>query len=73
LRTATCQPNPTNALAAVSLGLSFDVLQGKTYKLTLSASCGLTSCQDINVSKVFTLDTGALKQFNPAIGFTKRF
>jgi hypothetical protein len=53
------------------IGLSFDVLKGKTYKLTISASCGLTSCQDIDFKKIITLD--GLKQLNPTVGFTKRF
>jgi hypothetical protein len=55
------------------LGLSFDVLKGKNYKLTLSASCGLTSCKDIDFSKVFTLDKEALKSINPTVSFTKHF
>jgi hypothetical protein len=55
------------------VGVSMDVLKGKTYKLTISASCGLTSCPDIDLVKVIKLDTDALKSINPTVTFTKRF
>lgn len=55
------------------IGLSADILKGESYKLTISASCGLTSCPDIAFSKVLKLDTDALKSLNPTINFTKRF
>ena len=55
------------------VGVSMDVLKGKSYKLTISASCGLTSCPDIDFSKVIKLDTDALKSLNPTVTFTKRF
>lgn len=55
------------------VGISYDVLKGESYKLTLSASCGLDSCQNIDISKVMKLDRNALKQLNPTINFTKTF
>jgi len=63
------------------LGVSYDIVKGSTYKLTISASCGLTSCKDVEFSKLVSLDkhtllkfdTDALKQLNPTVTFTKRF
>jgi hypothetical protein len=55
------------------LGLSVDVLKGDSYRLTISASCALTSCPDIAFSKILKLDPDALKSINPTIGFTKHF
>jgi hypothetical protein len=55
------------------LGVSYDVLKGRTYKLTVTASCGLTQCDDIQFSKILRLDKDALKSINPTISFTKRF
>ena len=55
------------------LGVSVDVLKGDSYKVTLSASCGLTNCSDIDVSKIIRLDTNALKSLNPTINFSGRF
>jgi len=55
------------------VGVSFDVLKGNTYKLTISASCGLTSCKDLDVQKILSLDRNAIKQLNPTVSFEKRF
>jgi hypothetical protein len=55
------------------IGASFDILKGKTYKLTLTASCGLSSCQDIDVTKLVKLDANAWKQLNPTLSFTKHW
>src|SRR6185369_15130570 len=55
------------------VGVSFDVLKGNTYKLTISASCGLTSCKDLDVQKIISLDRNAIKQLNPTVSFEKRF
>jgi hypothetical protein len=55
------------------LGVSVDVLKGDSYKLTISASCGLTSCQDIEFSKILKLDSNALKSLNPTINLTGKF
>ena len=58
------------------LGVSFDIAKGPTYKLTISASCGLTSCQDIAYSKLLSFDhatISTLKQLNPTLTFTKSF
>lgn len=55
------------------IGASFDIMKGKTYKLTLTASCGLSSCDDIDVSKMIKLDANALKQLNPTLSFTKHW
>jgi hypothetical protein len=55
------------------LGVSADILKGESYKLTISASCGLTSCADVAFSRILRLDTNALKSINPTITFTKRF
>lgn len=55
------------------LGISVDVVKGDSYKLTISASCGLTSCPDIAFSKILKLDGGALKFINPTINLTGKF
>jgi len=58
------------------LGVSFDIAKGQTYNLTISASCGLTSCQDIAYSKLLSFDKSSLdtlKQLNPTLTFTKHF
>lgn len=59
------------------IGVSFDVLKGKTYKLTVMASCGLTECDDVQFSKFITWDLGdkldVLKQLNPTVKFEKHF
>jgi hypothetical protein len=58
------------------IGVTFDVLKGATYKLTLSASCGLTSCKDIAYSKLINFDSSTLstlKQLNPTLTLTKHF
>jgi len=55
------------------VGASFDLMKGKTYKLTLTASCGISSCQDIDVSKMIKLDANAWKQINPTLSFTKHW
>lgn len=55
------------------LGISVDVLKGDSYKLTISASCGLTSCQDIEFSKILRLDSNAIKSLNPTINLTGKF
>lgn len=56
------------------VGISYDVLKGDTYKLTISASCGLTSCKDIEMSKIFSADVlSGLKSLSSTVGFTKRW
>jgi hypothetical protein len=55
------------------LGVSIDLLKGETYKLTISASCGLTSCRDIDYSQIIKLNRNALGSLNPAVVFTKHF
>ena len=55
------------------LGVSVDILKGDSYKLTLTASCGLDQCSDIRFSKMLKLDTDALKSINPTLSFTKKF
>lgn len=55
------------------LGIGVDVLKGKSYKLTITASCGLTQCPDIEFSKVIRLNREALKELNPTVMFTKHF
>jgi hypothetical protein len=58
------------------IGMSFDFLKGQTYKLTLTASCALTTCPDIAYSKLLTFDHATLhtlKQFNPTLTFRKDF
>ena len=58
-------------MAYERVGISVDVLKGDTYKLTISASCGLSSCKDIDFSRILDRDT--LKSLNPTIGFTKKW
>lgn len=55
------------------LGIGVDVLKGKSYKLTITASCGLTQCPDIDFTKIIRLDRDALKELNPTVMFTKHF
>lgn len=56
------------------IGMSLDVLKGRTYKLTIAASCGLTECSDIRYTKLLTKDAlNTLKTMNPTVTFTKRF
>jgi hypothetical protein len=55
------------------LGIGVDVLKGDSYKLTITASCGLTSCKDIEFSKILKLDPNAIKSLNPTINLTKKF
>ena len=55
------------------LGIGVDVLKGDSYKLTISASCGLTSCQDIEFSKILRLDLNAIKSLNPTVNLTGKF
>lgn len=55
------------------LAIGVDVLKGTSYKLTLTASCGLTQCPDIEFTKIIRLDRDALKTLNPTLTFTKRF
>jgi len=55
------------------LGIGVDVLKGESYKLTISASCGLTSCQDIELSKILKLDLNAMKSLNPTVNLTGTF
>jgi hypothetical protein len=55
------------------IGIGVDMLKGDSYKLTITASCGLTSCDDVKFSKVLKLDRDAIKSLNPTINFTKKF
>jgi hypothetical protein len=59
------------------IGASYDVMKGKTYKLTVMASCGLTQCPDVQFSKILTLNlrdkVDLLKEINPTIMYEKRF
>lgn len=54
-------------------GISLDMLKGDSYKLTISASCGLTSCQDIAFSKVLRLNINAIKSLTPTVNLTGKF
>jgi hypothetical protein len=49
------------------IGVSVDVLKGRSYKLTLSASCGLASCPDVEFSKILKLDVSELNSFKDAL------
>jgi hypothetical protein len=61
-------------MAYERVGISVDVLKGESYKLTISASCGLTSCKDIDVSRIFSADVlKGLGGLNPTVGFEKRW
>jgi hypothetical protein len=59
------------------IGASFDVMKGKTYKLTVTASCGLMQCPDVQFSKMLNLNlmdkVDLLKSLNPTVMFEKRF
>jgi hypothetical protein len=55
------------------LGLSVDVMKGETYRLTLTATCGLTQCSDVSLSKMIMLDKEAFKAVNPTLTYTRRF
>ena len=59
------------------IGASFDVLKGKSYKLTVMASCGLMQCPDVQFSKMLNLNlhdkVDLLKSLNPTVMFEKRF
>jgi hypothetical protein len=55
------------------LGIGVDALKGDSYKLTITASCGLTSCRDIEFAKILKLDSNAIKSLTPTINFTKKF
>lgn len=59
------------------VGVSFDVLKGKTYKLTVMASCGLSQCKDVQFSKMLNLNLhdklDFAKSLDPTVMFEKRF
>lgn len=68
------------------LGVSFDILKGNSYRLTLTASCGLTQCDDVQWSKFvpdglsglldkdfYTGIPTVLKQLSPTLSFEKSF
>jgi hypothetical protein len=55
------------------LGVSVDVIKRESFKVTISASCGLMSCPDVEFSKILKLDRNALKSINPTINVTGRF
>ena len=54
------------------LGVSLDVVKRDNFKISFSASCGLSKCQDIKFSKVVKLDGQALKSINPTLSISGR-
>lgn len=68
------------------LGISFDILKSSTHRLTLTASCGLTQCDDVQWSRLvpdapsglfdkdfYTGIPSVLKQLSPTLTYTRSF
>ncbi len=52
------------------IGVSVDVARGSWYRVTVTASCGLGSCSNIDVGRMVRLDLSSYKHINPTISIS---
>lgn len=52
------------------IGISVDIARGSWYRVTVTASCALGSCSNINLSQMVRLDLSSYKQINPTISIS---